>query len=158
VIALAVLSLVAAACSSPGITTSRTDFQRLANAVCAEADAKAAKVEAPAQVDGPAIASTVASIVAIERAALRQLQKLILPPADAAAIRSWYASVRKTIDATAAVGTASGKGDFTAATAARDRGNALAATADASARSLGLDKCATPADPTTPGAASTSAG
>ncbi len=155
-IALAAASLTAVGCSDSGAVTNRSDFQRRANAVCAAADAKAAALVTPADVSGASIASTVAAIVTIERDTLQQLQKLILPSGDAATIRRWYAEVRRTIEATAKVGTESAKGDFTAATAARDRGNAYAATADASARSLGLDRCATPEDPTAAGAASTS--
>ncbi len=142
VIALVGLGLVGAGCSSSGTTASRSQFRRAANAVCAAADAKAAKVATPSPVDGPGIASTVSAVVAIERAALRQLEQLIRPPADSRDITRWFADVRRTIDATAAVGVASGKGDFAAAASARDRGNGFAATADQFARSFGLDECA----------------
>ena len=154
-IALVALSLVGAACTSSGTNASRAQFRRAANAVCATAGAKAAKVATPADVDGSSIARTVSAAVAIERDALQQLQHLIRPSADARAITRWFTEVRRTIDATAAVGTASAKGDFAVAAAARDRGNRHAAAADKFARDFGLDECATPADPTDSGAAST---
>jgi hypothetical protein len=156
VIALAGLGLLGAGCSSSGTSASRAQFRRAANAVCAAADAKAAAVATPAQVDGPGIASTVSAVVAIDRDALQRLEQLIRPPADAQEITRWFAAVRRTIDATAAVGAASAKGDFAAAATARDRGNGYAATADKFARGFGLVECASPPDPTGTGAASTS--
>ncbi|MCU1458674.1 MAG: hypothetical protein JWL73_2766 [Actinomycetia bacterium] len=155
-IALAGLSLVGAACSSSGTSASRGQFRSAANAVCAAADAQAAKVPSPPDADGPSIATTVSAVVGIERDALRRLEQIIRPPADAPVIVKWFGDVRRTIDATAAVGTASARGDFAAAATARDKGNAYAATADQFARDFGLAECATPAEATDTGAASTS--
>jgi hypothetical protein len=138
--------LLLTACGGGG-GLSKAEYVAKANAICREAAAKVATLDAPGQSDVAHLPKVAGEVVAVQRKALDRLQAIKAPKEDRAEIARWIALVDQTIDQAEVSARSQRSGDITRAIAANLNGAALDKRADQLARSYGLRRCVRAATP-----------
>jgi hypothetical protein len=142
---VALLCLVVLTACSGDRSPSRPHYRRQVEQVCRELRRDSAALPTPEATDTAALVRVGRRAVALERAALGRIQSLDAPAADERAVGRWLELVDRAIDASTASLAALAAGDLPASRAANERGRVATTRADAIARDLGVDDCATPA-------------
>jgi hypothetical protein len=140
----AALVLLAACGGGGGVT--KADYVKKANAVCHGAAKDFAALDIP-NGDISNLPKAAAQIVALQRKALDELEKIKPPKADRPKIAKWIALVDQTIDQAELSAKSQKDGDIPRAVTANSNGAELDARADDLARAYGLNQCVHAATP-----------
>jgi hypothetical protein len=143
--------VAAAACSSTGRQT-RQEFVDEANGICTEANARVTAVAAPDPADPELVANAISQIVAIQRAALDDLEGLRPPEGIEPHVDEWLDDLADVLDDEEKVADAVRDGDPDAAAEANAAAAETNAAAEELATDLGLTACtvAAPVPPLVP--------
>jgi hypothetical protein len=153
---LLAVALIAVACGGGSGRLDKREFVGKANAICARADARIARLTPPDPADAAALARSGQKVVEIERDALVELRGLKAPEADDVKIQKWIALVDQTLDKAAESVAAQQAGDLQKANEANGEGRTVDQRADQIASAYGLDRCVGKADDLAPAKSTTS--
>jgi hypothetical protein len=132
-------------CSGSGSgSLSEQQIVRRANAICAKANRSIAGMYRPDPDDSAATATALEKVTARQRAALRQLRKLVPPDEAASDYRRWLTQIDLALDQADASRRAIAGSDVVAAGEANRRGEQIRVDADRFANSYGMATCAQP--------------
>jgi hypothetical protein len=141
--ALGTWCVTLAACSGTSVGTSKRDYIGRAGAICRDASDAVRNVK-PDSSSADSVATSIRKVVAIERAAARQLRALKPPTGDAHALGQWLSLVDDSLAQLDVARHAAAEGDAHGAAAANARSAVRQQQADAVALRYGVTACAAP--------------